>query len=284
MFSTIISAEETLSRLHDPDWVVIDCRFSLQEASKGREDYLEGHVPGAFYAHLDEDLSAPVIAGKTSRHPMLPVDRMVDLFSSWGIDDKVQVVVYDFKGGGMAVRLWWMLQWLGHEAVALMDGGWAYWKAKNFPQSVEAPERQPRHFIARQQEGWTMDADQVAAVCQDPNYRVVDVRNYERYTGQEEPIDPVAGHIPGAINIPFGENVDDDGFFKNPDVLRKKYEEGGLKGMPADHVVFYCGSGVTSCHNVLAMRLAGMGQARIYPGSWSEWITDPNRPVATGEK
>ena len=284
MYSTLVTAEEVLAQLHNPDWVVIDCRFSLQEASKGREDFLEGHVPGAFYAHLDEDLSAPVIPGKTSRHPMLPVDRMVALFSSWGIDDRVQVVVYDYKGGGMAVRLWWMLQWLGHEAVALMDGGWGYWNAKNYPQSVEAPNRPPRRFVACLQEGWTMDVEAVAAACRNPHFRVVDVRNYERYIGQEEPIDPVAGHIPGAINIPFGDNVDEDGFFKDPEVLREQLEAGGLKDVPADHVVFYCGSGVTSCHNVLAMRLAGMGQARLYPGSWSEWITDPNRPVATGEK
>lgn len=281
MFSTLISAKEALARLHDPDWVFVDCRFSLQEPSKGREEYLEGHIPGAFYAHLDEDLSSPVIPGKTSRHPMLPVDRMAELFSSWGIDEKVQVVVYDFKGGGMAVRLWWMLQWLGHEAVALMDGGWADWKGLNYPVSVAAPDRQPRQFNPRPQEGWTMDAGQVAAASQDPAFRVVDVRNYERYIGQEEPIDPVAGHIPGAINIPFMENVDEDGFFKPAEELRKKYSE-KLAGVPADHVVFYCGSGVTSCHNILAMRVAGLGHATLYPGSWSEWITDPSRPVATG--
>ncbi|MBK8492752.1 MAG: sulfurtransferase [Saprospirales bacterium] len=283
MYNTLITAKEVLAHLHDPNWVVIDCRFSLQDAPKGREDYLDGHVPGAFYAHLDEDLSAPVVPGKTSRHPMLPVDRMVDLFSFWGIDDKAQVVVYDYKGGGMAVRLWWMLQWLGHEAVALMDGGWANWQAQNYPVSVEAPGRQPRQFIPRLQEGWTMDASAVAAVSQDPGYRVVDSRNYERYIGQEEPIDPVAGHIPGAINISFGENVDEDGFFKAPEVLRQQFEAGGLKGIAPDHVVFYCGSGVTSCHNVLAMLYAGLGRARIYPGSWSEWITDPKRLVSTGE-
>ena len=283
MYTTLITAKEVLAHLHDPDWVIIDCRFSLQEASKGREDYLEGHIPGAFYAHLDEDLSAPVVPGKTSRHPMLPVDRMVDLFSSWGIDDKVQVVVHDYKGGGMAVRLWWMLQWLGHEAVAVMDGGWANWQAQNYPVSVEAPDRQPRQFVPRLQEGWTMDASQVAVVSRDPEYRIVDSRNYERYIGQEEPIDPVAGHIPGAINIPFGENVDEDGFFKDPETLRQQFESGGLKGIAPGHVVFYCGSGVTSCHNVLAMLHAGLGMTRIYPGSWSEWITNPERDVETGE-
>lgn len=281
MFSTLISAKEALAHLHEPDWVFVDCRFSLQEPSKGREEYLEGHIPGAFYAHLDEDLSAPVIPGKTSRHPMLPVGRMTELFSSWGIDEKVQVVVYDFKGGGMAVRLWWMLQWLGHESVALMDGGWAHWKALNYPVSVAAPNRQRRLFKPRPKEGWTMDASQVAAASQNPAFRVVDVRNIERYLGQEEPIDPVAGHIPGAINIPFMENVDEDGFFKPAEALKEKYGE-KLAGIPADRVVFYCGSGVTSCHNILAMRVAGLGHAKLYPGSWSEWITDPSRPVATG--
>ena len=278
MHTTLISAEEVLKHLNDPDWVIVDCRYSLQEASKGLEDYLEGHIPGSFYAHLDEDLSGEIIPGTTGRHPLPPLKRIVELFSSWGIDEKVQVVALDFKGGGMAARLWWMLQWLGHEAVALMDGGWGYWQEKGYPVSVLAPERPPRVFTPRLRKDWTLDAAEVDRIRQDPAWRLIDVRNYERYIGQEEPIDPVAGHIPGASNLPFMDNVDEDGFFKDPAELRRRYEE-ALHGTPPDRAVFYCGSGVSACHNVFAMRHAGLGMARIYPGSWSEWITDPARPI-----
>ena len=282
MYAALVTAEELLPHLDDPNWLVIDCRFSLQEPGKGREDYLEEHIPGSIYAHLDEDLSGPVVPGKTSRHPLPSLERIVELFSAWGIDERVQVVVLDFKGGGMAVRLWWMLQWLGHEAVALLDGGWGGWKEKGFPVTSEIVEPSPRTFVPRMQEGWTMDAHQVDAVRKDPRFRVVDSRSYDRYLGLQEPIDPVAGHIPGAICMDFMENLDEQGFFKSADELRRRFEQ-AIQGVPADHVVFYCGSGVTSCHNVFAMRLAGLGMPRIYPGSWSEWITDPRRPVATGE-
>ena len=281
MYAMLISAEELLAHLHNPDWVVIDCRFSLQEVDKGREDYLDGHIPGAIYADLDTDLSGTVIPGKTSRHPFPPLDRVVALFSSWGIDEKVQVVVHDFKGGGIAARLWWMLRWLGHEKVAILDGGWGNWKDKNYPGSVLAPDREARQFIPRKQEGWTMDVDEVKKIKGDPEYRLVDSRNYERYIGQEEPIDPVAGHIPGAINLPFMDNVDENGFLRSPDILRPRFEK-ALGEVSADHTVFYCGSGVTSCHNIFVMDHLGLGMARLYPGSWSEWIVDPNREVATG--
>jgi thiosulfate/3-mercaptopyruvate sulfurtransferase len=282
MYAALVTAEELLPHLDDPNWLVIDCRFSLQEPGKGREDYLEEHIPGSIYAHLDEDLSGPVMPGKTSRHPLPSLERMTALFSAWGIDERVQVVVLDFKGGGMAVRLWWMLQWLGHEAVALLDGGWGGWKEKGFPVTDEIVEPSPRNFVPRMQEGWTMDAYQVDAVRQDPRFRVVDSRSYDRYLGLQEPIDPVAGHIPGAICLDFMENLNEQGFFKSTEDLRRRFEQ-ALQGIPADHVVFYCGSGVTSCHNIFAMQLAGLGMPRIYPGSWSEWITDPRRPVATGE-
>ena len=282
MFSTLISVDDVLAHLHNPDWVVVDCRFSLQESSKGREEYLDGHIPGAFYAHQEEDLAGEIIPGKTGRHPLPPIERMVDLFSSWGIDEKVQVVVYDFKGGGMAVRLWWMLQWLGHEAVALMDGGWAHWDARRLPVSVEAPSRPPRTFNPRLQEGWIAEADMVDQIRQDPAWRLVDSRAYERYLGREEPIDPVAGRIPGAVHHFFMDNVDENGFFKDPAILRSKFLD-LTGGVEAGNTVFYCGSGVTSCHNVLAMRIAGLGMARIYPGSWSEWIIDPKRPIAKDE-
>jgi thiosulfate/3-mercaptopyruvate sulfurtransferase len=273
IFSTLVKPGLVAQHLEDPDWVIIDCRYSLQDPEKGRRHYHEAHIPGAFYAHLDEDLSSPVIPGKTGRHPLPDVNKLIALFSNMGIDSGKQVVVYDYKSGSIAARCWWLLQWLGHQAVAVMDGGWHAWEEEKRPQSNELPGPAFASFSGIPQDGWVLDASQTAAAP-----LIVDSRNPERFRGEEEPIDPVAGHIPRAVNFPFVEHVDAEGRHLDRTLIRQRVEQ--LLGDHAENeTVFYCGSGVTACHNLLALRYAGFEMARLYAGSWSDWITDPHRGV-----
>lgn len=280
-FSTLISVTDVLPHLSDPDWAIIDCRFSLENPGRGRQDYLSAHIPGAIYANLDKDLSAPVLPGQTGRHPLTTVEELAQRFSEWGIDSSVQVVAYDDYpniGLSTAPRLWWMLRWLGHERVAVLDGGWFCWVSQGLPFQAGVVNRTPRRFIPSVQPQLLADSALVDRIRLDPSARLLDSRSADRYRGENETIDPVAGHIPGAISAPYAENVGQDGLFLPPDALRARFES-LTKGTPADRVVFYCGSGVTAANNVLAFAHAGLGDARLYAGSWSEWITDPKRPV-----
>lgn len=275
MFNSLIEAQDLYLIVNDSDTVVVDCRFSLQDTEAGRKAYLESHIPGAVYAHLDEDLSGMLVAGTTGRHPLPDVAHCEQLFSKWGIDAAVQVVVYDDQGAAFASRLWWMLRWLGHDKVAVLNGGWKSWKQKQLPVSQSIQFKNPRLFVPVLQEDLTVTAEQLVANLSAAEFQVVDSRAPERYSGEVEPIDPVAGHIPGAHNFPFGENLDQDGRFHSSEALRARFRPLGN----AASTVFYCGSGVTACHNVLAWCHAGLGMPRLYPGSWSEWITDDSRPV-----
>ncbi len=271
-YTTLIDGTELANHLHDNNWVIVDCRFSLDDTEKGRRDYRESHIPGAHYAHLDEDLSGEIIPGVTGRHPLPPVEKAVRLFSSWGIDEHAQVVAYDDKGGGIAARLWWMLRWLGHENVAVLNGGWPAWVKADLPTTSDLPNRSEKTFQPKERSELHINRDKVDAIHEDAAYWLVDSRIAPRYRGEFEPIDPVAGHIPGAINLPWPKNLREDGTMKSPEELR----EGFLTVQPegqSDHTVFYCGSGVTACHNILAYQYAGLGEAVLYPGSWSEWIT-----------
>lgn len=279
MFTTLISATDLSKHSHRPDWVIVDCRFSLHDPEKGRSDYREGHIPGAFYAHLDKDLSGAVLPGQTGRHPLPAVDRLTDLFRSWGVGRRTQVVAYDYRSGGIAARLWWLLNWLGHEEVAVLDGGWAAWQDGGFAVSGAIPPTRDGHFEPHPDHRLVVEAEQVGAIPDQGKGCLVDSREAVRYLGEEEPIDPVAGHIPGAVNAPFMENVDEEGRFLPAGALRERFLK-ILSGAQPEESVFYCGSGVTACHNLLAMKYAGLGMARLYPGSWSEWITDPERKVA----
>jgi len=284
MYTTLISPSELISHLDDPDWAIVDCRFSLEAPDRGREDYLRAHIPGAVYAHLNDDLCAPHIPGVTGRHPLPAPERLAQTFSKWGIGPGVQVVAYDdweAASGGVAARLWWSLRWLGHQAVAVLDGGWKRWVGEGYPWRGGWETRSPRSFIPNPRPELIVSAREVEALRLDGAYRVVDSRSADRYRGENETIDPVAGHIPGAINAPYSENVGPDGLFKSREELRRRFTA-LLGNVPAENVIFYCGSGVTACHNLLALMHAGLGEARLYPGSWSEWITDANRPVATG--
>lgn len=281
MYTTILSLADLAPHLGDDAWAVVDCRFSLGDPARGRRDYLTAHIPGAVYAHLDEDLSGPVVPGHTGRHPLPDVDRLAKTFSAWGIGDGVQVVTYDDAGGSVAARLWWLLRWLGHDAVAVLDGGWPRWQQEGLPVRSGEESRPPRAFTPRPRPGLLADATEVERLRRDPSSRVLDARAAERYRGEIEPIDPVAGHIPGAGSAPFSENLDPDGYFRTPEELRARFDR-ICGNVPPERVVHYCGSGVTAAHNVLAMAHAGLEGARLYAGSWSEWITDPDRPVVAG--
>lgn len=280
-FSTLISASTLMSILDEPDLVIADCRFSLAEPDRGQNDYGEAHIPGAFYAHLDRDLSSPVIVGSTGRHPLPDIDKFSEKLGHWGIGPDTQVVAYDDSGGAIAARLWWLLRWLGHDAVAVLDGGWQAWIFGNRPvrPGIESYPRQ--NFVGHPRPNLVVTSSIMETMINETNGLIIDSRAPERYRGEEEPIDPVAGHIPGAVSAPYQDNLDVDGFFISQEKLRARFMA-LFGGIPVDEAVFYCGSGVTAAHNLLALAYAGLGQSRLYAGSWSEWITDPDRPVAVG--
>lgn len=282
MHTTLIEVHTLNRHRQDPDWRVIDARFSLADAGQGAREYGEGHVPGALYAHLDDDLSGPIIRGETGRHPLPSVERAAEVFSRLGIDGNVQVAVYDGAGGSVAARVWWMLRWLGHDAVAVLDGGWPAWTGAGLPVTRDVPEVAPRAFVPNVRAHLVTDVAGVDRHRNDADWAVLDARTPERFRGEQEPIDPVAGHIPGARCATFDANLEENGCFRAPEELRRRFE-GLFGGVPTDRAINYCGSGVSACHNLLAIAHAGLGDAVLYPGSWSEWITDEGRPIGTGE-
>lgn len=281
MFPTLVDTDTLARHLTDPRWVVVDCRFTLTDAGAGRRAWTAGHTPGARYAHLDEDLSSP-ITPRTGRHPLPDPNALARKLGAWGIDESKQVVVYDDTFGAMASRLWWLLRWLGHESVALLDGGYPKWVREKKPVTPEAPVVHQTTFHPRVNNMLWVNADFVERARRDEAFVVLDARAEERFRGEVEPLDKVAGHVPGAVNAMYEDNLDVSGEFLSAEELRERYLD-LLDGVVPDQAIHMCGSGVTACHNVLAMEHAGLPGARLYAGSWSEWITDPNRPVATGE-
>ena len=278
-YTTLISTAKLFTHLGNPAWVIVDARFALADTGLGRRSYLAGHIPGAVYAHLDEDLSAGAVRGVTGRHPLPTVEAAANLFGRLGIGPGVQVVAYDDQGGALAaVRVWWMLRWLGHDAAAVLDGGWQAWQKSGYATRTGQETNSAQAFTPRPRPELIVSTAQVDAMRQDAAYRVFDARSADRYRGENETIDPVAGHIPGAVSAPYAGNLNPDGTFRPAARLRERYER-LLGKVPSERTAFYCGSGVTSIHDILAMRHAGLGEGRLYVGSWSEWITDPRRPV-----
>ncbi|QGX38587.1 sulfurtransferase [Permianibacter aggregans] len=279
-FRTLIAPDELHTHLSHPDLRLLDCRHRLTEPEWGHQQYLSGHIPGALFAHLDRDLSSAVISGKTGRHPLPAINTFVDTLNRWGVSNTSMVVAYDDAGGAYAARLWWLLRWLGHDNVAVLDGGLPAWKEAGFATSSELTSTQQRsHFIANWQADKTVDAEQIAANFNDSRLQLIDARGSNRYQGLEEPIDPVAGHIPGANNLPFTELLDESQRFLPPSALKEKL----LRVFAPDKEnASYCGSGVTACHVVLAAVHAGLPEPKLYAGSWSEWITDQSRPIKQG--
>ena len=279
-FTTLISTEALGEALGRPDVVICDVRHDLMQPDLfGETEYAKAHVPGAQFVHIDRDLSAPK-TGKNGRHPLPTPETAAALFSRLGIDERKQVVAYDQGNGMYAARLWWMLRWLGHDAAAVLDGGFAKWLREGRATTAEVPDPRPASFGIRHVTP-TVNATGVRASLGRNTLFLLDARAPERFRGDVEPIDPVAGHIPGAHNRPYTLNVDADGTFKAPAFLRAEFLA-LLDGASHETVVHSCGSGVTSCHNILAMEVAGFPGTRLYPGSWSEWSADPGRPIERG--
>jgi thiosulfate/3-mercaptopyruvate sulfurtransferase len=278
MHSTIVSTD--LLAEHLADWAVVDCRFDLQNEHWGRDEYRRAHIPGAVYASLNADLSGTT-SGTNGRHPLPSVDALAETFGRLGIDRSTQVVAYDQDAGPYASRLWWMLRYLGHDAVAVLDGGWAKWQREGRPAASGDETRPPARFTAAPRPGRLVEIGEVAARADDARALLIDARAPERFEGRSETIDRVAGHIPGASNHFFKQNLASDGTMLPSETLRANFER-LLAGRPPGEAVMYCGSGVTACQNLLAMEHAGLPGTRLYVGSWSEWSSDPARPIETG--
>jgi thiosulfate/3-mercaptopyruvate sulfurtransferase len=283
MHTTLISAVDLAAHVADPQWVVVDCRHDLMNLSAGRDGYAVAHLPNAVFADIETELSGAkrgVDGVFRGRHPLPEREAFIALLRAWGVNDDTQVVAYDAHGGMYAARLWWMLRWVGHDAVAVLDGGMAAWQAQGLPLTAEAPAARPAgSFEARAPLVATVSAVEVLANIGSGERTLVDARAQDRFRGENETIDPVGGHIPGAKNRFFKDNLQADGRFK--DAAQLKADFAPLVADPS-RAIMQCGSGVTACHNLLALEVAGMPGAALYPGSWSEWCADPARPVATG--
>ncbi len=279
MFTTIISPEALHERLGSSDLVILDCRHSLADFALGRRLYDESHIPGAFFAGVEEDLAGPK-TGKNGRHPLPDPQTFARFLSDRGVNDATQIVAYDAGADMFAARLWFLCRWIGHDATAVLDGGLAAWNALGFPVTAAPPEprREGRLTIALRPQ-LVVGADFVLAHLNSEEVHLVDARAFERFSGETEPIDPVGGHIPGAKQRWFKDNFESDGRFKSPERLREEFSENGFD---SERTVHQCGSGVSSAVNHLAMVHAGLEGSRIYNGSWSEWVSDPARPVAKG--
>jgi len=282
-FTTLISTAVLDMHLGEPAWIVVDCRFKLDDIFWGKQQYQDAHIPGALYADLDRDLSAAK-TGKNGRHPLPDSSTLAATFSRFGISDGTQVIAYDQDSGMYASRLWWMLRYMGHDAVAVLDGGMAKWTAEARETDSGVASGAPAAFTGRPRRDMLVDAAAVASLT-GPNVphstKLLDARAPQRFRGETEPLDKVAGHIPGAANHFFQQNLGGAGTFRTPEELRAQFGT-ALGGTPPEDVVCYCGSGVTACHNLLALEHAGLKGAKLYAGSWSEWCSDERRPVEKG--
>ncbi len=275
--TTLVDCATLAAHLADADWRIFDCRHQLADPSAGEAAYAQGHLPGAVFLHLDRDLSGPM-TGRNGRHPLPDPQLLAQKLGAAGVSKSTQVVVYDDAGGMIAGRLWWLLRWLGHDRVALLDGGINRWQREGRPLSTALPEPVPAVFAAQLRDA-TVDTAAVQNNLVNGDLCLVDARSPDRFRGENETIDPAGGHIPGARNRFFRDNLDAEGLFRSAAELRAEFL-GLLAGVEPRQTVMQCGSGVSACHNLLAMEIAGLPGARLYPGSWSEWCSDPARPVA----
>ena len=283
MFKTLISSPQLKALLGQPDVLIVDCRHDLMKASFGSDAYAQSRIPGAIFIDVEKQLAGKH-TGQNGRHPLPEREAFRAFAANQGVGASTQVVVYDSQSGQSAGRLWWMLRWIGHEAVAVLDGGWAGWSAAGYPIETGTPSRSAPQPIAAAESvdlTPTVDVKDVIENLDSHVYTLIDARAGARYRGETEPLDPVAGHIPGALNRPFQENLQADGLFKPASVLKQEFST-LLGSVDPERVVHQCGSGISACHNLLAMEHAGLPGSRLYPGSWSEWCADPARPVAIG--
>ena len=277
--TTLIDAAALARHVDDPAWRIVDVRHQLADPAFGEKAYADGHIPGAVFLHCDRDLSAPA-TGRNGRHPLPDPARLAARLGQLGIGPQTQVAVYDDCQGMIAGRLWWLLRWLGHDGVAVLDGGLQAWIAAGGKLTRAAPQPPAAVFTPRPRDA-LVDADHVGAFLHTSRMHLIDARSPDRYRGENETLDRVGGHIPGAVNRFFRDNLRADGCFKSPADLRAEWLA-LLAGRAPEQVVHQCGSGISACHNILAMEIAGLPGSRLYPGSWSEWCADPQRPVATG--
>jgi thiosulfate/3-mercaptopyruvate sulfurtransferase len=277
-FDKLISVSELFQMLDRPDVVIFDCRHDLSNPQFGTQAYAASHLPGARFAHVDKNLSAPV-TGKNGRHPLPDPSVFMDWLGRQGVSNTTQVIGYDGAGGLYAARLWWMMRWVGHGRVAVLDGGWDAWVKAGHPVTKETVTPTLSRFTGKA-DASLVDADFVRKHLGQPDMLVIDARANDRFHGQNETIDPVAGHIPGAVNYFFRQNLDAQGLFKPGSELKAAFTQ-VIGATPSPKVVHQCGSGISACHNLLAMEIAGLAGSRLYGGSWSEWIADRTRPVAT---
>lgn len=270
-------------RLEAPALVILDCRFALEDIDYGQRSYAEGHIAGAHFADLERDLSGPIIKGVTGRHPLPDPERLVERLRDWGIDNDSEIVLYDDGPGAFAARAWWLLAWLGKRSgVFILDGGLKAWHAAGLPLSLDPPVKREGNFSGEPDASLVLDAAQLGECLGKPELTLIDARGLPRFRGEVEPIDPVAGHIPGAQCAAFTDNLGADGRFLPAEQLKQRFAQKLDKRSP-EQLVAYCGSGVTACHNLFALALAGYPLGKLYAGSWSEWITDSKRAVATGD-
>ena len=278
-YTTLVSTAQLAAKLEDPDWVVLDCRHDLANPDVGPREYAAGHIPGARFLHVDRDLAAP-LTGKNGRHPLPDPEVFMRALGKAGVDSAKQVIAYDGQTGVYSARLWWMLRWLGHENVAVLDGGYAKWSSEGRPVSTELPRTAAARFTGAPRP-LAVDANAILSALGQPGRVILDARSADRFRGENETLDPVGGRIPGALNRFFKDNLDASSCFRPAAELHLAFDA-LLAGAPPDSVVHSCGSGVSACHNLLAMEIAGLSGSRLYPGSWSEWCSDPGRPIARG--
>lgn len=277
-FTTLISTENLAENIDHSDWIIFDCRFSLADPGAGFKAYKTNHIPNAHYAHLDKDLSSTITA-LTGRHPLPDFSVLAIKLGAWGVTNHSQVIIYDDAAGAIAGRMWWLLKCLGHESTAVLDGGIKKWEKHGQHLSATLPTLTKTDFQGNPDKSTWLTTDQVQNSLKTGTNKLIDARTPERFKGDQEPIDPVAGHIPGALNRPFQLNLNKDGMFLNSKELREQFIVLTGNTNP-DQIIHMCGSGVTACHNLLAMEIAGLKGSRLYAGSWSEWIRDKHRPIA----
>jgi thiosulfate/3-mercaptopyruvate sulfurtransferase len=279
-FTTLIDVATLAGQLDRGDLMLFDCRFELGNVSWGEREYAAAHLPGAQYLHLDRDLSGP-ITERSGRHPLPDPHDFARRLGARGVGEHCQLIAYDQGNGAHASRLWWLARWIGLPHVAVLDGGFAAWRAAGLPLTQAVPQPAPARLSANVNESAWLTSEVVDELRLRPGQLIVDARGAERFAGRNETIDPIAGHVPGARNHPFADNLGPDGKFLSAAQLRRRWEV-VLGSLPPSAVIAMCGSGVTACHNLLALEHAGFHGARLYAGSWSEWIRDPRRPIGKG--
>ncbi len=280
-YQTIISAEDLNKNINNQDWFVFDCRFMLKDPEGGLKKFNQGHIPGAQYADMDTDLASPVTS-TSGRHPLPNPDELIHTLQLWGVSNSSQIICYDDMSGAFAARMWWLLKWLGHENIAVLDGGLEKWTALGLELEVDVRNREKGTFSGQANNNMWVDIEFVQKELSQNKITLLDARSGERFTAQDSKTDPVAGHVPGAQSFPFTGNLSKQGVFLSKDELRKRFAS-TLNNSESKETINMCGSGVTACHNLLAMSVADMPMTRLFVGSWSEWIKDNSRPVATGE-